>query len=103
MKVLYKHSIRDWLLVRDPHGSRRVYWKDSVAKVRRFTPPLFVKEIGCQTGEGLFLPDQPADPDVWSLLRDSVALLTPEQQFMVYSRIARFIDLGWHDMRARRI
>ena len=102
-KVFYKHHIRDWQLVQDPHSSKRIYWEDSIAKVRRFTPPPFDKEIGCQTGEGLFLPDPPADSDVWSLLRDSVAPLTPEQQLMVYSRIVRFIELGWHDLGARRV
>ena len=44
VKVFYRHSIRGWSLVRDPHGLRRVYWEDSAGKVRRFTPPPFDKK-----------------------------------------------------------
>ena len=103
VKVYYDHHIRDWQLVRDPHSSRRIYWEDRVAKVRRFTAPPFDKEVGCQTGGGLFLPDPPADSDVWFLLGASVAQLPPEQQCMVYDRLVRFIELGWHDLRARNV
>ena len=98
MKVFYNHHIRDWKLVRDPFGPRRIYWEDSVTKIRRYKPPPFDKEVGCQTGEGLWLPNPTADSDVWSLLGASVAQLTPEQQSMVYSRLVRFIELGWHDL-----
>ena len=101
IKAFFNHHIRDWQLVRDPHSSRRIYWEDSVAKVRRFTPPPFDKEIGCQTGDGLFLPDPPADSDVWSLLGASVAQLSPERQSMVYSRLVLFIELGWYDLATR--
>ena len=106
VRVYYKHRVRGWSLVRDPSGPRRVYWQDNAGKVRRFTPPPYDKEIGCQTGEGLFLPDRgspavnTAEPDTWSLLRDSVSHLTLAQQSVVYSRVVRFIELGWHDLRA---
>ena len=103
VKFYYNHRIRDWQLVRDPHSSRRIYWEDPEAKVRRYTPPPFDKEVGCQTGGGLFLPDPQADSDVWSLLGASVAQLPPEQQCMIYNRLVRFIELGWHDLRARRV
>ena len=103
VKVFYNHRVRDWNLVRDPHSSRRFYWEDSVAKVWRSSPPPFDKEIGCQTGFGLFLPEPPAHTDVWSVLGSPVAHLPPEQQSMVYSRLVRFIELGWHDLASHRI
>ena len=99
--AFFNHHLRDWQLVRDPHSSRRIYWEDSVIKVRRFTPPAFDKEIGCQTDDGLFLPDPPAESDVLSLLGASVAQLSPERQSMVYSRLVRFIELGWYDLATR--
>ena len=103
VKVFYNHRVRDWSLVRDPYCSRKFYWVDSVAKVCRSSPPPLDKDIGCQTDFGLFLPEPPADTDVWATLGSSVANLPHEQQSMIYNRLVRFLELGWHDLTSHRI
>jgi len=103
VRVFYGHRVKDWYLVRDPHSPRRFYWEDSVAKVWRSSPPPLDRDIGCQTCFEPCRPEPPADTDVWSALGSSVAQLSCEQQSMIYSRLVRFIDLGWHDLTSHRI
>jgi len=103
VKVFYGHRAKDWYLVRDPQCPRRVYWEDSEAKVRRSSPPPLDRDIGCQA---CFEPchlELPSDTDVWSALGSSVAQLSCEHQSMIYSRLVRFIDLGWYNLTAHRI
>ena len=103
VKVFYYHRVRDWSLVRDPYCSRKIYWMDFVAKVCRSSPPPLDKDIGCQTDFGQPLPEPPADTDVWATLGSSVANLPHEQQSMIYNRLVRFLELGWHDLTSHRI
>ena len=95
VKVYYHHKARDWNLVIDPFDQRKFYWADCSNRVWRTTPLPFDKDAECQTGSGLFLPEAPAQPDVWASLGSSVANLSCEQQSMIYDRLVRFLELGW--------
>jgi len=95
VKVYYRHKASDWNLVIDPFDQRKFYWADCSNRVWRTTPPPFDKDAECQTGSGLFLPEAPAQPDVWASLGSSVANLSCEQQSMIYDRLVRFLELGW--------
>ena len=114
LRVYYRHRVKDWCLVRDPFSTWKYNWADPTAKVWRATPPPFDKDAECQTNPeffalyrmeagcqivGLFIPDPPADTDVWAALGSSVASLPQDQQAMIYDGLVRFLELGWHDLR----
>ena len=126
LRVYYRHRVKDWCLVRDPFSTWRYYWADPTTKVWRGTPPPWDKDAECQTSPafftslsteaecqtvapccmeaecqtvGFFTPDPPADTDVWAALGSSVASLPQDQQTMIYNRLVRFLELGWHDLR----
>ena len=50
-------------------------------------------EVECQTNSLMFVPDSPADVNVWTSLGSTVARLPPDLQETVYNRLIRFLEI----------
>ena len=122
----FNHCAKGWFLVVDPFSPLKFYFADRAAKVWRMTPPpldrdvgtqttndlvaSYHSETGCQTGSTdqneaecqtnvlMFIPDLPADVNVWTSLGSSVARLPPDRQAAVYNRLIRFLEMGLLDL-----
>jgi hypothetical protein len=117
----FDHCVKGWYLVVDPFSPLKYYFADRAAGVWRMTPPPMDRAVGtqttsdlgasyrsengcqtgppdqieaeCQTNSLMFVPDSPADVNVWTSLGSTVARLPPDLQETVYNRLIRFLEI----------
>ena len=102
----YKHCVSDWWVVWDPFHKPHVYWEERERQERSYTPPWRDKEMSTQTDDTLCVASRPSSEatgvqtdyehkgDIWDVLRQSVQGLSIHDQYKVFVRLERFLDLS---------